>query len=481
MLNAHGLSDEEIERQLATLSSNTADSTGVLTTYSLLHSLHHLDAIDERSASLPLAGDAVVALFRCSEICLHVMGVLADRVAANLAAGDLDRAVSNTRWRSGYHGVLYELSALIVDVGADPSPGRLLDIRESAVYRAYRRASDDLHGGLMSDWSEDDAAVFDRGLDDPLRFVFFSEFANTSDERIWLARLSRVRVPGADLAVDYETLICSGEIVAMMEALETEAETDLLPFRAVHQVAELLASLINRRLCDVVASLANGGPTREDTLALAVSNRLLGVVDSVIQLMLRALTPHAYRDVRSNLGMVRGTSSIVLRMTLFNQTYPLLVRAFRLRLCDYDAELAADDEAVEERAGRVLETADGDFLREVLVLHQHIRTWRDNHQQFPKTHLGVSAVPGQPTVSLSGSDSAVDIAHSLRGTHATDPVAPLYRAALGTDHPAVHELLSPDGFDEYMAHKTARAVFDVYAEVQTRFEERVRRRADTRA
>ena len=107
-----------------------------------------------------------------------------------------------------------------------------------------------------------------------------------------------------------------------------------------------------------------------------------------------------------------------------------------------------------------------------MILHQHVRTWRDNHIQLPKTHLGVSANPNQPTVSLSGSDSAVDIAHDLRRAHLADPIIPLYRAMLGTAPPALHEMLTPGGFDEHVAHSTAQAVFNVYEDVQERFYKR---------
>jgi hypothetical protein len=75
-------------------------------------------------------------------------------------------------------------------------------------------------------------------------------------------------------------------------------------------------------------------------------------------------------------------------------------------------------------------------------------------------------------VSLSGSSSGVDIAHELRKTHASDPIIPLYRALLGTAPPDVHDLITPGGFDEHMAHATARAVHEVYAVVQERFYER---------
>ncbi len=100
--------------------------------------------------------------------------------------------------------------------------------------------------------------------------------------------------------------------------------------------------------------------------------------------------------------------------------------------------------------------------------------------RFETAPGGVSPVPEKPTVSLAGSASGVDIAHRLRKAHAKDPIAPLYLAVLGTPPPDVHELISPGGFDEFMAHKTARAVFEVYAPVQERFYERMAQRNPTR-
>jgi hypothetical protein len=43
--NVHGIDDEEIARQLSLLSSNTSGSAAVLTSYSLLHSLQHMDSM----------------------------------------------------------------------------------------------------------------------------------------------------------------------------------------------------------------------------------------------------------------------------------------------------------------------------------------------------------------------------------------------------------------------------------------------------
>jgi tryptophan 2,3-dioxygenase len=294
--------------------------------------------------------------------------------------------------------------------------------------------------------------------------------------------LSNVNVPGVfkveteSDADFYARVVSSDDIAAMATAMETEIDTDLLPFRVIHQVTEVIAGVVNTQACDAVAGVLTAPASELDSVhrSLVLGNRLLSAVDDAIKLMMRTLTPHGYSAVRPNLGMVRGTSSVVLRKTLFNSTYPLLVRALKIRLMDFDVARASDDEAVHSRAQGALnddaaQPALAGIVQQIVILHQHVRTWRDNHIQLPKTHLGVSGIDGKPTVSLSGSDSAVDIAHELRKTHASDPIGPLYRALLGTNPPALHETLTPGGFDEHVAQSTARAVFDVYEDVQERF------------
>jgi tryptophan 2,3-dioxygenase len=296
--------------------------------------------------------------------------------------------------------------------------------------------------------------------------------------------LTNVQLPGVfrdeaeDAASFYARVVRSDEIEQMASAMETAAETDLLPFRVIHQITEVVASVVNVRACDAASRLLTAPNEDVDAVLreLMLGNRLLSVADDSIKLMIRTLTPHGYSAVRPNLGMVRGTSSRVLRKTLFNSTYPLLVQAFRLRITAWNFDAAADDDVVHARALALL-SGDGDpalaaILQQLVVLHQHVRTWRDNHIQLPKTHLGISGVDGHPTVSLSGSDSAVAISHELRKTHLADPIIPLYRAMLGTAPPDMHESLTPGGFDEHMAHSTARAVFDVYEDVQERFARR---------
>jgi hypothetical protein len=263
----------------------------------------------------------------------------------------------------------------------------------------------------------------------------------------------------------------------MLRAMETETDTDLLPFRVVHQVTEVVAGVANTLACEAATRLLTAAadrPLDPALRAITLTNRLLTAADESIKLMQRALTPNAYSSVRPNLGMVRGTSSMVLRKTLFNSTYPLLVRAFKLRLMEFSGEQAGNEDGAYERAREILRDVEGHnalrgLLQQLVIFHQHVRTWRDNHIQLPKTHLGVSDPADPPTVSLSGSDGAVDIAHELRKTHEADPIVPLYRALLGTAPPAVHEVLAPGEFDDYMARATAREVFDVYSEVQERF------------
>jgi hypothetical protein len=157
--------------------------------------------------------------------------------------------------------VLYRLSSLVVEVSENTSPGPFLSIRDSGVYSVYERENAELRQFLRTKWVEDDANIFGNDLDDPQRYIFFSEFVNTSDERVWLSRLNRVRLPGAkrepgeDDAAFYEGVVRTDEIEAMLEALETEADTDLLSFRAVHQISEIIGCYINRHLCEVIVQL----------------------------------------------------------------------------------------------------------------------------------------------------------------------------------------------------------------------------------
>lgn len=481
-LHDHGIDDREIARQLATLKWNTAgNATAVITTYSYLHGLQHLDDLQGRSQPLTHQDSGTLALFRAADICLHTIGALSDRMLADLQAGRLSRALAHARWRAGLQQLLYSLARLAVEMAPGAAGSSTLGIQHSRLYHAYLERSRRLQDWLRHSWPEDDADVFGKDLDDPQRFVFFHEFVNLGDERVWSALLARVpltdlpHLDGEDDEAFYARVVGTDDLERMASSMETEADTDLLPFRIIHQITEVVAAVVNAQVCEAACDMVTAPDTALDGVrrSLQRGNRLLSVADEAIRLMQRALTPHAYSAVRPNLGMVRGTSSMVLRHTLFNASYPLLVRACRLRLMGSD-EAAADDERVRARTAAVLDDASplADVLQQLAILHQHVRTWRDNHVQLPKTHLGVSADDDTPTVSLSGSDSAVDIAHHLRRTHDLDPIAPIYQALMGAPPPALHEMITPGGFDEHVAHSTARAVLRVYADVQARFRAR---------
>lgn len=482
-LNAHGLDNGEIARQLGTLKSNTAgNKTAAITTYSFLHGLQHLDEIDSKSPRMNGSASAILAIFRSADVCLYTLGILSTSMLANLQEGRISEALSNARWRSGFHQLIYKLSLLLVEMNDGGAVGSALNIRESTIFKDYQTRNRRLEKWLTTSWQEDENDIFSQDVDVAKRSVFFHEFVNGSDERIWSSMFADVQLPGVlkepneDDGAFFGRVVRSTEIEQMMTAMETEADTDLLAFRAVHQVTEMVAAVVNTQACEAVDRLLTSPAGELDSAlkGLTLGNRLLSVADESIKLMMRTLTPKAYSSIRSNLGMVRGTSSVVLRKTLFNSTYPLLVRAFKLRIMDLPGADADEEQAVYTRSVDILRGDGQDpelaaILRQLVILHQHVRTWRDNHLQLPKTHLGVSTADARPTVSLSGSDSAVGTAHALRKAHETDPIIPLYRALRGNAPPAVQELLTPGGFDEHVAHATSRAVFDVYGDVQERF------------
>jgi hypothetical protein len=210
------------------------------------------------------------------------------------------------------------------------------------------------------------------------------------------------------------------------------------------------------------------GPT---VRALTLCNSLLQVVTDNIKPIVRTLSPHAYLAIRPALGITSGSHSHNLRKGLFLTVYPLLVRALRLRLSEFDEVAATDDDKVLGRARDVLRGSNNglaDVVRNVVYVYQAVRTWRDEHIQFVKTQIGVSASDMTPTASISGSENAAQAAQSFRRVHSADPIGPLYEALLGKHAPGVLPLVHPGEFDEFMGCLTASAVQSMYADVQAR-------------
>jgi hypothetical protein len=245
-----------------------------------------------------------------------------------------------------------------------------------------------------------------------------------------------------------------------------------MQFRAYHQISEILVGLINSIGCDVILTLVDDSvkSLAFSTRALACCNSLLQLVTDNIRPIVRTLSPKAYLAIRPGLGITSGSHSHNLRKGLFLTVYPLLVRAFRLRLNAFDEAAAIDDGKTLERARNALQRADdssyGPFLRNLVYVYQSVRTWRDEHIQFVKTQIGVSHEA--PTASISGSENAAETAHGFRKAHMLDPIGPLYEAALGRRPPAPLPLVHIEEFDDYMARLTADAVQSMYPDVQTR-------------
>ena len=264
-----------------------------------------------------------------------------------------------------------------------------------------------LHETLRAQHQESVADLAGRDIDDPRRFVSFHAFVNTNYDAIWRSVLRDVRLPGVfrdeheTSTSFFERIIDCGGVRAAVTCVDLRDDTYLMQFRAYHQISEILVRLVNAVSCDVILTLVDN--TRQSLVmparALAVCNTLLQVVTDNIKPIVRTLSPRAYLAIRPALGITSGSHSHNLRKGLFLTVYPLLVRAFRLRLSAFDECAARDDATTLENARKVLSGDDhhgyGPFLRNLVYVHQSVRTWRDEHIQFIKTQVGVGH--GTPT------------------------------------------------------------------------------------
>ena len=129
------------------------------------------------------------------------------------------------------------LGLLLVELNDGDEDGALLRLCDSRIHKDYREHQRRLEQWLMGSWREEQGDIFTKSLSDPKRNIFFSEFVNAGDERVWAALFAQVRVPGVsqapdeDIAAFYARVVGSDEIERMLRAMETEADTDLLPSR----------------------------------------------------------------------------------------------------------------------------------------------------------------------------------------------------------------------------------------------------------
>ncbi|WP_035820413.1 hypothetical protein [Janthinobacterium sp. RA13] len=478
-LLAKSFDEEEIRHRRAAFATNgEIDCTAVLANYELLHGIKYLDRLINNSGHA-VPARAAIAIFRGAEICLNNLVVLARRITDDVKRGHMADASLKIGWANRFHETLYSLSQLLVQVDQGGQQGDSISIRDSVVFQDYLVQAARMHAILRAEATEQYSDLGDKDLDDPQRFVFFHSFVNSNYESIWLSAMEQVRLPGVrreageDAGLFYQRLIQNDEVREAVNCVDLKDPTCLMQFRAYHQISEVLVGLVNEVSSEIIVALLGNEQATFGTHArsLALCSKLLQVVTDNIRPIVRTLSPKAYFAIRPALGITSGSHSHNLRKGLFLTIYPSLVKALRLQLAAMDEQLAGDDERLQQIVLALLQQHGdprADILRQVVYMHQYVRTWRDEHMQFVKTQIGVSPEDMTPTASISGAENAAVTANGFRQAHKNDPIAPLYQALLGKLPVPPLPIVQKGGFDEYMAHFTANAVKEMYADVQDR-------------
>ncbi|MCA3843205.1 MAG: hypothetical protein IOB09_02290 [Burkholderia sp.] len=478
-LLAKSLDLDEIKRRREAFSTHAEiDGTAVLANYELLHGVKYLDRLINCEKQ-QIDTKCIVAILRGTEICLNNISVLADRIIDDVSHSRFGDVSIKITWMNHFNDSLHRFAQLLVQTDLGRNGGDFLSIEDSATYQAAAKKTEAMYEALKTA-PESVLDLSEKDLDDPQRFTFFHTFVNTNYETIWLAVLRHVRVPGVfrhegeSAEAFYQRVVQNDEVRDAVNCVDLKDPTYLMQFRAYHQISEVLVGLVNDVIADSILALVDEANESfgDEATSLAMCNKLLQIVTDNIKPIVRTLSPKAYFAIRPALGITSGWHSHNLRKGLVLTIYPLLVRALRLRLVQFNETAARDDDAVLEQAQQVLRQNTqpelAAMIRQTVYVYQYVRTWRDEHIQFVKTQIGVSPEDNTPTASISGAENAAQTAHNFRSTHLNDPIGPLYEATLGKRPPAPFSIVHPGGFDEHMAFFTANAVKAMYADVQQR-------------
>lgn len=477
-LLAKTFSEDEIAKRRSAFHTNgEIDSTAILANYELLHGIKYIYKL-ESYKNYSASARAIIAIFRGAEVCLHNLAVLGIRISEDITADRIGDASVKIAWANHFNDTLYRLSQVLVQLDKGGVDGEFLDIHDSYSFQNYLSNRDLMHSAMQAHASESIDDLANKDIDDPNRFAFFHSYVNSNYEAIWLSLFEKVRLPGSeklpneDTTAFFRRVVQCKEVSDAVSCVDLKDSTYLMQFRAYHQISEILAALINDISADIIITLVNGTPLgSEDVEALVICNKLLQIVTDNIKPIVRNLSPKAYFAIRPALGITSGSHSHNLRKGLFLTIYPLLVRALRLNLVDFNDDLSNDDSFVLKMALEVLKKKGdvrAEMIRNVVYVYQYVRTWRDEHFQFIKTQIGISPQDVTPTASISGAENAALTANGFRSVHKLDAIAPLYEALLGKRPAEPLAILNPGGWDEYMAHFTAEAVQHMYADVQAR-------------
>ncbi len=489
LLKSKGFSEEQIAKRVRDFVVQPGtDATVVLANYEWLHGISYLKQAAQQDCLSGLCNaQAIIALFRCAEICFHNMAALADKIVEHMQCQAVPLAALEMRWMVDFHHTLHKLGQLLITCDWGEQAGDVLDVDYSASYQAYQQKNDVLQQLLLQRYaSELMTAIADKELDDMAYFVFFNEYVNCNYVSVWNVALQQVRLPGVfkretETAHAFFNRMVATECVqhAVMD-VELRRKTNLMQFRAYHQMSEIMAAVVNEYFCQVITQLVSVQTTHlvGAVQLLSLSNQLLVLVNDNIKPLIRTLTPRAYSAIRPALGVTSGSHSQDLRKGLFISLYPTLVRAFRLRIADFCSTLAGNDAAIYPLAITLLRNSsnsdEANLMRQLVYVYQHIRLWRDDHMQLIKNQLGVSDADTVPIASISGAENAAQHAQGFREVHAHDPIAPLYTAVLGKQIAPVQGLFH-GVFDRQAAQLTSKSASHLYEEVQQRIQSRKQR------
>lgn len=485
----HGMTEEQIATLVrAFAGASDLDGVTALADYEILHGLPYLDDVLRGQSEYDLTSEMVATLFQMADICLYNLEKVLANMTRDIDAENIGAATVKMHWCVSFHDTLGDIARLMTVSAIHGEQGNTISIEDSPAYQSYLKSRQLLHTKLMTAIPETEENIAQEDLDVSRRFIFFSEFINCNYATAWQQSMSHVRMPnkvrhenetGAEF---YSRITSVDRIKDAVYALDLSADTPFTQFRAYHQISELCSRILNKWVCRGVELVMQQDGTdglRRVLDLFRYCDSLFFIVQSTLKPIIRSLSPKSYSTIRAGVGIISGAHSISLRKGLFTTVYPLLVRAYRLRMADFDPAAAADDAFIEKRAAQIMADAqhweEAKALEYLISFHHRIRGWRDDHMQLIKTQIGVSPEDEAPTASVAGSKNAIQAAGNFRAYHNKgDPIRPIFKSGLGRDIPPALPIYAQGGFDEYMSHLTARAVkTKMYVDLQNRVHNRV--------
>ncbi|GGY02182.1 hypothetical protein [Streptomyces minutiscleroticus] len=333
---------------------------------------------------------ALRALLQATEVALLNLEELAAEATVRLRQGRGAEAVRSLEWMVGFGRAWSELAWLVRDLAPvdEDGGGHLLAVTASPSWHRLTLAEKELALELKPLADHPEPCEWKRRL---LRYVMLQRIG-----------VEYTCVGGAPSA--YEDFVRPDAIREAVREKRLPGENLFTPFRAAHQMPELLARAANDHIGRAVEEIEGGRADRALPL-LGRADRLLDAVVRLTDLLVDRLTTDEYHAIRKALGRTSGSHSVGLHYDLMRDLYPALARASQHR---------------DEEIGLLART-----------IGLHIDRWRLAHVDLPRTNLGGA---GTGTRSLTGSPDALRTVARMRETgRERDPYAHTGRTFCATD------------------------------------------------